>query len=250
MKHIVLLFLVLLFSGFCQAQQYWEAGTCSYYADRVQGRHTASGERYDKYLLTAAHRTLPFNSLVRVTNLKNNKNVVVRIIDRGPYTKDRIMDLSKAAARELGMLGYGVTWVTIESVGMADADSVNAFLEQRKKEAAERKKLKTQPKQKIEKQVDVLTTGSFYNQDLVVCNPMGYGIQVGYYGNLINCRSDMHTYQSAYNTSVFMYVGVKNKSKYYRLIMGQFASKESAMNLYQMIIKDFPHSFIVKYSSM
>jgi rare lipoprotein A len=80
-------------------------GTASYYGGAFQGKKTASGERFNQRVLTAAHRTIPLNSLVEVTNLKNNKKVIVRINDRGPWIKNRIIDLSKASADRLGIGG-------------------------------------------------------------------------------------------------------------------------------------------------
>ena len=89
-------------------------GTASYYADRFHGRLTANGERFNMHELTAAHKSLPFGSMVRVTNLSNGKMVLVRINDRGPYIKGRIIDLSLEAAKEIDLLQKGVTKVRIE----------------------------------------------------------------------------------------------------------------------------------------
>jgi rare lipoprotein A len=80
-------------------------GTASLYSERFQGKRTASGEPYDMFALTAAHRTLPLRSYVEVTNLRNNRTVVVRINDRGPFHGNRVIDLSSAAAEELGIQG-------------------------------------------------------------------------------------------------------------------------------------------------
>ena len=77
------------------------AANASWYGPGFNGRTTANGEKFNMYALTAAHKTLPFNSKVRVTNLKNNKSVVVRINDRGPFIKSRVIDLSKAANKAL-----------------------------------------------------------------------------------------------------------------------------------------------------
>jgi rare lipoprotein A len=82
-------------------------GSASYYAAQFDGRRTASGERFDNDELTAAHRTLPFGSLVRVTNPANGRSVVVRINDRGPFTRGRLIDVSRAAAAELGLIARG-----------------------------------------------------------------------------------------------------------------------------------------------
>src|SRR5262245_57838048 len=91
-----------------------DVGIASYYAEALNGRRTASGERYDIHALTAAHPTLPFGSRVRVTNLDNGRSVVVRINDRGPYVKGRLIDLSYAAARELQFISRGTARVRLE----------------------------------------------------------------------------------------------------------------------------------------
>ncbi|WP_375057936.1 septal ring lytic transglycosylase RlpA family protein [Zobellella sp. DQSA1] len=93
---------------------YSAEGRASFYGHPHHGRKTASGERFNKNALTAAHKTLPFGSRVRVTNLNNQRSVVVRINDRGPYTRGRIIDLSEQAARELNMLRAGVAPVRLE----------------------------------------------------------------------------------------------------------------------------------------
>ena len=90
-----------------------QVGYASYYADHFHGRRTASGERYHVRKLTAAHRSLPFGTVVRVKLLESGASVKVRINDRGPFVKGRIIDLSRAAARELGMLRAGVAKVEV-----------------------------------------------------------------------------------------------------------------------------------------
>lgn len=86
----------------------FQQGKASWYGPRFNGRRTASGERYNMNELTAAHRTLPFGTLVRVRSLVNGKEVDVRITDRGPFSRGRVIDLSRAAAEVIGMLGLGV----------------------------------------------------------------------------------------------------------------------------------------------
>mgnify|MGYP002626175817 CR=1 FL=1 len=93
-----------------------QEGTASWYGGKFHGRKTASGERFNTYDLTAAHRTLPMNTLVRVTNLSNGKSVVVRVNDRGPYVGKRIIDLSYSAANELGFVKRGITKVRLERI--------------------------------------------------------------------------------------------------------------------------------------
>lgn len=89
-------------------------GVASYYGPGFTNRPTANGERFDPRAMTAAHRTLPFGTRVRVTNLENGRQVVVRINDRGPYRKGRVLDLSRAAARKLGFVDDGVAHVRVE----------------------------------------------------------------------------------------------------------------------------------------
>jgi len=90
-----------------------QVGLASWYGHQEQGRPTANGERFDQRKLTAAHRTLPLPSHVRVTNLENGKSIVVRVNDRGPFIRGRVLDLSTGAARALGMTKEGVALVRI-----------------------------------------------------------------------------------------------------------------------------------------
>lgn len=99
-------------------KDYVKVGQASWYGQKFHGHLTANGEVYDMYQMSAAHKTLPIPSYVRVTNLKNNKQVVVRINDRGPFHDDRVIDLSYAAAAKIGMLEYGTANVKLESVYM------------------------------------------------------------------------------------------------------------------------------------
>jgi rare lipoprotein A len=116
---------------------YTETGIASWYGHPYHGRIAANGERYDMEQLTAAHRTLPFDTWVRVVNLLNDKTVDVRITDRGPFIDGRIIDLSRAAAREIEMIGPGTAKVRVEVTSMPStvkagvyAVQVGAFREQ------------------------------------------------------------------------------------------------------------------------
>jgi rare lipoprotein A (peptidoglycan hydrolase) len=94
-------------------------GMASWYGERFHGRKTASGEVYDMHAMTAAHKTLPFGTMVRVTDIESRKTVIVRITDRGPFTKGRVIDLSYAAAGELDMIQAGVVPVRVDIVQWA-----------------------------------------------------------------------------------------------------------------------------------
>ncbi|MDF9393696.1 MULTISPECIES: septal ring lytic transglycosylase RlpA family protein [Methylococcus] len=91
-------------------------GLASYYSDRFHGRRTASGERYNRDALTAVHNSFPFGTLLRVTNLRNQRSVLVRVNDRSSHRHGRLLDLSKRAARELGFIGAGLALVKLEVI--------------------------------------------------------------------------------------------------------------------------------------
>lgn len=111
----IMVFVLALVSGLaCGEPISVEEGVASFYADSLHGRKTASGEAYDKRADTGAHRTLAFGTKVKVTNLDNGKSVWVRINDRGPFAKDRIIDLSGSAASKLGFEEAGTAKVRVE----------------------------------------------------------------------------------------------------------------------------------------
>ncbi len=98
------------------SKNYVEQGTASWYGKRFHRKRTSSGERYNMYKLTAAHKTLPLSTYVLVTNLKNGRQVVVKVNDRGPFISNRLIDLSYAAAKKLGMIGLGTAPVEVKAI--------------------------------------------------------------------------------------------------------------------------------------
>lgn len=104
-----------------RAAGYREKGTASWYGKKFHGKRTSSGEPYNMYKMTAAHRTLPLPSYARVTNLANGASIIVRINDRGPFLHDRLIDLSYAAAYKLGIIGEGTGHVEVESVTVSSS---------------------------------------------------------------------------------------------------------------------------------
>jgi len=102
--------------------------TASWYGPRFHGKLTANGEQYDQMALTAAHKSLPFGTVLQVTNLKNGKSVIVRINDRGPYVEGRDLDLSKGTALTLGMIDRGVIRVKVSEVKLnSDTNPINTL---------------------------------------------------------------------------------------------------------------------------
>jgi rare lipoprotein A len=124
----VLALLVLVVGGVAlwSVEQGVEEGLASWYGGKFQGRRTASGEVFDTNLFTAAHKTLPFGTVVRVTNLETGRSTVVRINDRGPFVPGRIIDLSRAAAAAIGMAGSGVARVRVEVIPRGGSVAVAA----------------------------------------------------------------------------------------------------------------------------
>jgi rare lipoprotein A len=124
LKSLLVFSLVMMTIGCSVVQQgdggtwlgFRESGMASYYDDKYQGRESASGELYRHELKTAAHRTLPFGSNVRVTNSDNSKSVVLRINDRGPFVKGRVIDLSQSAFMAIGNMSSGLIHVEIEVI--------------------------------------------------------------------------------------------------------------------------------------
>jgi rare lipoprotein A len=117
-KQLPLLLMCLALAGTAAlgAEEFSESGIASWYGGKFQGRKTANGETFDTSQLTAAHKTLPFGTIVKVVNLQNEKSVEVRINDRGPFVEGRIIDLSRAGADAIGMVGSGVAPVRLEII--------------------------------------------------------------------------------------------------------------------------------------
>lgn len=125
---LLLLVLVACLSTACSTSKpalgqrgYTEEGKASYYSNKLHGRKMANGQPYNKNRLTAAHRTLPFGTKVKVTNLETNQSVKVKITDRGPFVKGRVVDLSEAAARRLNYINAGIVPVEVKVVKPAPA---------------------------------------------------------------------------------------------------------------------------------
>ncbi len=115
-----ILFLLLPLSSFSD-ELYPQYGNASWYGKYLHGKKTASGERFDQHSFTGAHRSLPFGTLVRVINLRNGKEVVITVNDRGPFIRGRIIDISRAAAGSIGILSRGVTRVRVEIVSKPES---------------------------------------------------------------------------------------------------------------------------------
>ena len=128
MLKLINAFIIFVLTAFCitmnaQAETVFQQGKASYYGKAHHGKKTASGKRFNMYAMTAAHRSLPFGTQLKVTSKDTGKSVIVTINDRGPYAGGRILDLSQEAARQLGVIKQGVGVVTLEKINVKQ-DSV------------------------------------------------------------------------------------------------------------------------------
>ncbi len=131
MKKIVtltVLFCLFPVVSYVSAQEFRQYGNASWYGNQFHGKRTASGESYDMHEFTGAHRDLPFGTVIKVKNLRNGREVVVRVNDRGPFIKSRIVDLSRAAASMLGIVSRGTARVSIEVISFPDGSTPGSTL--------------------------------------------------------------------------------------------------------------------------
>jgi len=211
------------------AQAQTQTGKASFYADKFEGRPTASGEKYKHNKLTAAHKSLPFGTKVKVTNLANSQTVEVVINDRGPYVEGRIIDLSKSAAEQLGFVNQGLADVQVDVIDPGQG--------------------KTSDPIQVIGQVSV-DENEFYDFQIERLTPSGYGVQIGTYQELVNLMRLSDNLKSSYQKKVTVQVKVVNGLKYYGLILGQFPTRAKAEMFREELRKKFPDAFIVDYKKL
>ena len=215
---------VLLVSGQVQT------GKASFYADKFDGSPTASGEKYRHSKLTAAHKTLPFGTKIRVTNLANDQSVEVVVNDRGPYVENRIVDLSKSAAEKLGFLNQGIADVKLEVVDAGDG------------------KGKTQSVVLVD-HVSV-DEKEFYDFEISRLEPKGFGVQIGTYQELVNLMRLSDNLKNSYKKKVTVQVKIIGGIKYYSLMIGNFSTHSKAESLLDEVKPKFPDAFIVEFDKV
>ncbi len=206
-----------------------QTGKASFYADKFEGHHTASGEKYKHNKLTAAHKTLPFGTIVRVTNLANGTTVDVEINDRGPYIEGRVIDLSKSAAEKLGFINLGVTDVKLEVVDAGDGKS------------------KSQPVSIDNVSVD---ENEYYDFEIESFKPKGFGVQIGTYQELVNLLRLSENLKGSYKKNVTVQVKILNGVKFYSLIIGPFSTRPKAESFHKDVKNKYSGSFIVDFSKL
>lgn len=201
-----------------QEEKFTQTGYASFYADKFEGRLTASGEKYYHAKSTAAHKTLKFGTIVKVTNLGNNKTTAVRINDRGPHVEGRIIDLSKSAAKKLGFINKGITKVKIEIID-------NPFDTPEEKEKSE----------------------VFYKINMTKTDASGFGIQLASYGKLSNLLNKIDQLPGPVKKDFHVQVAEKGTHKIYRLICGFYRDRATAERQKAKLKNYFPDCFITEY---
>ncbi len=276
--------LSLLLSIFCISISFAQVqtGKASFYADSFKGHKTASGERFNPKKFTAAHRQLPFGTKVRVTNLANNKSVVVRINDRGPFVSNRIIDLSPAAAKTLGFTDKGVTDVAIKVV---DKDTkitgkLISEVDVSEKQAAQNSpQLDTAQKAPVKKLTKLKSTAvatkvsdsltpptaprpikdstaskpivsatHFYKVNIKKNTPTGYGVQIGSFSDGKNALTLAEQLSKSKYAPVTIEVKTIDQSAIYSLIIGQFDTHQKADDFKASILKKYPGCFVVNFA--
>lgn len=206
-----------------------QTGKASFYADKFEGTPTASGEKYRHNRMTAAHKSLPFGTKVKVTNIANNKSVEVTINDRGPYVEGRVIDLSKSAAEKLGFVNQGLADVRLEVIDPGDGKTSDP--------------IKTVDNVRVEEQ-------EFYELGISRLKPKGFGVQIGTYQELVNLMRLSDNLKNSYKKQVTVQVKILNGIKYYGLILGQFSSRVKAEQFRAELKKKFPDAFIIEYNRL
>lgn len=190
-------------------------GNASWYGPDFHGKLTSNGERYNMWEMTAAHKTLPMNTIVKVTNMRNYKSAVVRINDRGPFVASRIIDLSKAAASKIDMIGTGTAPVTIEVLGFAGKGS---------RKIPTQKELKKSPKS---------------------VSMTGYAIQIASFSNISGAIITQEKYDKIDGYRTIIKDIEDDNGRLFKVWLEGFKSEEEARD-YKNRSSVFKNAFIVK----
>lgn len=208
---LVLFLLPTLFLLSCATSRYGKEGSgivvASWYGPNFHGRPTASGERFDMYRLTCAHREFPFGSLLRVTNVSNGRSVVCIVNDRGPFVSGRDIDLSFAAAKEIGLIGPGTMPVRIEYLGRDN---------------------------------------SYVREVRYVASEGPFTIQVGSFREADNAKRLKKALELRYR-NVYIFKVILNNTTYFRVRVGRFVTKEDAFLLAETMAQEGYSPIVVRY---
>ncbi|MBI9067900.1 MAG: septal ring lytic transglycosylase RlpA family protein [Salinivirgaceae bacterium] len=238
LSKIIIISLFLIVSLVVKSQ-ITEIGLASFYADKFDGRVTASGAIFNQKKLTAAHRTLPFGTTVKVTNLENSKTVEVTINDRGPFVNDRSIDLSRAAAEELDFIKKGVAKVKVEVID----------LKKNSTRPVKHNVVKAKEEPKEEQATLTVTTSGveYYKISSESIIPEGFGVQIASYQEAANLMKRCDELKKQINKDLIIQVAESNDSKVYRIVIGTFKSRDEAQEFNSGLKGKFNGSFVISF---
>lgn len=278
--------LIMFISAASFAQEF---GLASYYSDSFQGLKTANGELYDKNKMTAAHNSYPYGTMIRVTRLDNSQSVVVRVNDRGPFIKGRIVDVSRKAAEQLDLIALGEARVKVEVVGKGEAVATKTTATKGASKTTSPNKTATTPssysdntqprkastQSRVSSSKAVATTTSkekspsstignakmvrsnfkkygLYKIQLLQPEKKGYGVQVASYSNYENAMQQVATLQSKWFDDILINIEPgSGKTTNYKVILGQFDSQAAAENYKKNLKRKHSiNGFVVGLSDM
>ncbi|MFN8287147.1 MAG: septal ring lytic transglycosylase RlpA family protein [Chitinophagales bacterium] len=219
MRSLITAYFALL-TSVLYAQNFTPTGNASFYATKFEGRRTSNGEIFRHSKMTCAHRSLPFGTMLKVTNLNNDSSVIVRVNDRGPYGKGRVVDLTMAAAKKLDFVKAGVTKVYVEI--LADDTAVLSIISPR------------------DSLLPLLKT------ETVDSSLHAYTIKVGSYGMYERVTSTLDALKENYNCETWMQLFRQNGIMVYRVFAGNFKHREGAEKFLEKLKDNYPEAYIVE----
>jgi len=237
---IAIILSLLILQGYSQVG-YTQEGVASVYAEKFEGRTTASGESYSFRKATCAHLNLPFGTLVKVTNLGNNQSIIVRVNDRGPFAPNRIIDLSRSAAEKLGFVSAGTANVKIEVVAGPSLSTTAQANTQIQTAITQ----PISPKNSEAKQ-EGTTDNELYELKVNLIQPKGFAIQVGSYKEMVNMLRIANDLKNSLKKEIRIQVITSNNEKIYRLFVGNFPSRKEAESFKEKAVTIYPDCFIVE----
>jgi rare lipoprotein A len=208
-------------------------GIATYYDDKFEGQPTANGEIFSQNKLTAAHRTLAFGTVAKVTNLQNKKSVIVTINDRGPFVDSRLIDLSRSAATSLGFIEQGMARVRVDVLQAGESDKST-------------KNEPTEMAKSVKENDNVHFPNEYYELDIKFAKPVGFAIQVGSFTELSNLMRMAQELRRVYGKNLLVQVTDLNNRKVHRLMVGPFPDRDSAEKLQRSLNDDFAGCFVLE----
>lgn len=228
----VLLLSFLTAVGYAQEVECQQTGVASFYADKFNGRKTASGERFNQKKMTCAHRTLPFGTKLKVTNTANGKSIIVTVNDRGPFVKGRVLDLSKTAASELDFVRAGKTEVMLETI--------------------------SDEEQEIEKpEAPSIGVGntihpiySIDSSNNIAVQDEGFTIKLGNYNSQISASDIAARAKNELGRSIMMQMVTGEHDTSYLVFVGLFYRREEAHSYLDQIETYYPDAQVAQLTAM